>query len=88
MYVILGDKVYSGLKAELKLYSDSKNIFNKIDDYEVYLERAQEENYLRWATLGTYVWPNPVYFDTHSEEIDHLKSWLTSRMNWLNNQFE
>lgn len=69
-------------------YNNSEIIFNKIDDYEVYLERAQEENYLRWATLGTYVWPNPVYFDTHSEEIDHLKSWLTLRMNWLNNQFE
>jgi len=68
-------------------YNNSDIIYDKIDEYEMYLERAQEENYLRWPTLGTYVWPNPVYFDTHSEEVTHLKGWLTARMNWLHDQF-
>jgi len=29
------------------------------------------------------VWPNPVVFDTYQEEVDHLKSWYSARMDWL-----
>lgn len=68
-------------------YNNSDIIFNKIDEYEIYLERSQEKNYQQWPTLGTYVWPNPVYFDTHSEEVNHLKNWLNSWINWLHGQF-
>jgi len=68
-------------------YNNANVIFDKIDDYETQLERAQERNYQTWPTLGTYVWPNPVYFDTHSEEVNHLKDWLSARLDWLNNEF-
>ena len=68
-------------------YNNSDIIYDKIDDYEAYLTQAQQENYQKWPTLGTYVWPNPVYFDTHTEEVTHLKSWLASRLNWLHEQF-
>lgn len=68
-------------------YNNMDIIIDKIDGYEDYLTRAQEENYQKWPTLGTYVWPNPVYYDTHAEEVDHLKDWLTTRMNWLHNQY-
>ena len=68
-------------------YDNTNLLLEKIDSYKNYLELAQEQNYQRWPTLGTYVWPNPVWFDTHAEEVGHLKSWLTNRMNWLYGEF-
>ena len=40
------------------------------------------------ANLGTYVWPNPVWLDTHQEEVDYVKQWLLARMNWLNQELD
>jgi hypothetical protein len=58
-------------------------ILNKIDAYAEKLQWAQQENDNRWQTFGQYVWPNPVYFDTHQEEVNHMKQWYQTRMNWL-----
>lgn len=58
-------------------------IIEKIDAYAVKLNLAQQENDGKWQTLGKYVWPNPVWFDTYSEEITQLKAWYRRRMTWL-----
>lgn len=42
------------------------------------------KNYDKWPTLGEYVWPNYVYFDTYEEEVNYLLSWFNDRMEWLN----
>jgi hypothetical protein len=68
-------------------YNNTNVILDKIDEYAKQLERAQGKNYEKWPTLGTYVWPNPVYFDTHAEEVSHLKDWVTKRMEWLHGEF-
>jgi hypothetical protein len=59
-----------------------------IDDKASLLKWAQEENDARWDWYGNYVWPNPVVFNTHQEEVDHLKDWFVQRMSWLNNAFD
>ena len=58
-------------------------ILNKIDAYAEQLQWAQQENNDKWQTIGQYVWPNPVVFDTYQEEVDHMKEWYVNRMNWL-----
>ena len=58
-------------------------ILNKIDTYAEKLKWAQEENDDKWQTIGVYVWPNPVIFDTYQEEVDHMKAWYETRMDWL-----
>jgi spore coat protein CotH len=58
-------------------------ILNKIDTYAEKLKWAQEENDDKWQTIGVYVWPNPVIFDTYQEEVDHMKAWYKTRMDWL-----
>ena len=58
-------------------------ILDKIDDYAEKLNLAQQENDTKWKTLGNYVWPNPLVFDTYSEEVTHLKTWYSQRMDWL-----
>ena len=50
---------------------------------EKYLEKSQQKNFEIWPILGQYVWPNPVYYDTHHEEVEHLKDWIEQRMTWL-----
>lgn len=47
------------------------------------LNLSQAENDSIWQTLGNYVWPNPVVYDTYEEEVEHLVTWLDTRMDWL-----
>lgn len=58
-------------------------ILAKIDGYGEQLKWAQQANDDQWQTIGRAVWPNPVVFDTYQKEVDHLKSWYSDRMEWL-----
>ena len=62
-------------------------IIQKIDEYAEKLKWAQAENNNKWQTMGAYVWPNPVIYDTYQEEVDHLKNWYLARMQWLEEAF-
>ena len=62
-------------------------IIQKIDEYAEKLKWAQAENNNKWQTIGAYVWPNPVIYDTYQEEVDHLKNWYLARMEWLEEAF-
>ena len=62
-------------------------IIEKIDAYAEKLKWAQAENNDKWETLGRYVWPNPVVYDTYQEEVEHLKNWYQERMDWLDEAF-
>jgi hypothetical protein len=63
--------------------SNEAFIIGKINDHADRLKWSQQENDDKWQTFGIYVWPNPVFFDTHAEEVEHLKSWYSQRMDWL-----
>ena len=52
------------------------------------LNYSQAENDDIWGTLGTYVWPNPVVYDTYDEEVTHLKNWLQERFAWMESAVE
>ena len=58
-------------------------ILEKIDEYSDHLKYAQKENDTKWMTIGNLVWPNPEVFDTYAEDVEHLKEWLSQRMEWL-----
>jgi len=82
---LLDDPVFvSQVRTKFDYYRQNEQfILDKIDAYTEKLQWAQQENYSKWPTLGEYVWPNPVIFDTHQEEVDHLKQWYQDRMDWL-----
>ncbi len=46
-------------------------------------EEAQQRNFERWPVLGTYVWPNYFVGSTFQQEVEWLKDWIASRMEWL-----
>ncbi|WP_194766331.1 CotH kinase family protein [Tamlana sp. I1] len=77
-------KFLTQVKARFAYFRSKETlILDKIDAYTKQLHWAQEKNDNKWNLFGNYVWPNPVYFNTHQEEVNHLKTWYTKRMNWL-----
>ncbi len=63
----------------------NENIISIIDSISVMLSEAKERNFERWPVLDTYVWPN-YYWDsdgTYEWEIGILKSWISERLNWI-----
>ena len=82
---LFDDEVFVAQVKERFLYfKENQNfILEKMDSYASLLQYAQLENDDKWDLFGNYVWPNPVFFNSHQAEVDHLKSWYTERMNWL-----
>jgi spore coat protein CotH len=82
---LLTDTVFvEKVKTRFAYFKDNQNlILDKIDAYAIKLNLAQQENDAKWKTLGIYVWPNPIWYDTYSEEVTHLKTWYNQRMAWL-----
>jgi len=67
----------------IHFYNKKDQFIHELRERADYLQETQEQNYERWETLGTYVWPNKVYFETFDEEVDYLVNWLDERMEWL-----
>lgn len=61
------------------------SLMARIDTLSAYLDESQQRNFQRWQTLGTYVWPNNFIGNTYTEEINYLKTWLTDRLTWMDN---
>lgn len=60
------------------------HIFGVIDSMATILEEAQRRNFRYWPILGQYVWPNPGPLPTtYAGEVDKLKTWLNTRLEWL-----
>ncbi|MFB6318630.1 CotH kinase family protein [Saccharicrinis sp. FJH54] len=66
------------------LNKDSLNNFLDSCAYE--LRDAQVRNFIKYPILGTYIWPNPYVGGTYENEISHLKTWLSDRIDWLDTQ--
>ena len=62
-------------------------IMSKIDTYVEILTLAGgiQENFKKWPVLGQYVWPNNYIGNSYTEEINYIKNWINSRLNWLDN---
>lgn len=64
-------------------YEELKNIPGFIDQMATYMKDAQKRNFQKWNILNTHVWPNVVVTGSYQGEIDYLKSFYTTRFNWL-----
>lgn len=72
------------VKTRFAYFKQNQNfILDKVDMHAERLIWAQQENNVKWRTIGVFVWPNPVVFDTYVEEVEHLKDWYSTRMAWL-----
>ncbi len=71
----------------INVLSETK-IMGKMDAYQKELDEAGslQRNFARWPVLGTYVWPNEFIGNTHKEELDYMKNWISKRLSWLDGQ--
>jgi CotH protein. len=49
---------------------------------------SQRKNFERWPILNVAVWPNPAVSGSYEGEVQYLKSWLTSRLDWIDEQLK
>jgi hypothetical protein len=49
------------------------------------LDESKTRNFEKWPVLGVWIWPNYYVGQTYTDEINYLKNWISSRINWMNN---
>lgn len=61
------------------------NIYSLVDGYALALNESQQRNFTQWPILGAYISPNPQNQAgaTYQSEVNDLKTWLGSRLGWL-----
>ena len=74
---------YSELRSNIL---SEQHIFSIIDSTVSHLGDAIDRNFSKWPILGNYVWPNYYVFETYEEEVLYLKSWITQRLAWMDNE--
>lgn len=67
------------------IFSD-EHINSIIDSSVNELGDAVDRNFSKWPILNTYVWPNYYVFETHEQEVDYLKSWISDRLEWMDSE--
>jgi len=87
---LLSDTIYQNkLKCRWEYLRDRSfhqdSLFNFIDSMALYLNDAQQRNFQKWPTLGTYVWPNYYVGNTYQDELNFFKTWIGDRLVWLDN---
>jgi hypothetical protein len=62
-----------------------------IDSCANYLNEAQQRNFQKWPVLGVFIWRETVGYqdrNTYQKEIDYMKSFLSARLDWIDNQLQ
>jgi hypothetical protein len=87
---LLADPVFANKVKQRFAYfkTQEPHLLSQIDRWSQMLQYSHAENDNIWGTLGTYVWPNPVVYDTYDEEVTHLKTWLQERFVWMESAVE
>ena len=70
------DQLYAGLLSYNSVSTFMDSCITRMGD-------AIDRNYERWDIMGVYVWPNSFVGSTYEEEIDHLKQWISDRIDYL-----
>ena len=87
---LLDDTIYQNrLKCRWEYLRDRSfhedSIFNFIDSIALYLSDSQQRNFQKWDILGTYVWPNFYIGNSYQDELIFIKTWLSARLAWIDN---
>lgn len=82
-----GDRVFSKW-CQLRRDGIVSGLGSQVETIVAGIEPAAiDRNFERWDILGTKVWPNFFVGNTHAEEVDYLKNWITDRAAWMNAEF-
>lgn len=59
-----------------------------INDFAEKLELSQELNFYKWPILDEIVWPSPTVLYTYDAEVDYLRDWMATRIEWIDVRIE
>ena len=64
-------------------------VLEMVEEFAGELEIAQENNFDKWSLLGQKeVWPNYYIGNSHREEVEYLKIWISKRAKWLDEKWK
>lgn len=63
---------------------DTLNVY--IDQRAAALNQTQQNNFARWPVLDQVVFTEPELAGSYAGEISYMKTWLTTRINWMDSQ--
>jgi len=67
-------------------FLSNASVNSLIDSLQSHIGEAADRNFERWPTLGQYVWPNYYIGQTYQDEIDYLRNWIITRMEWMDSE--
>lgn len=65
---------------------DTVRIDQIVDSFKNLLLVPQTRQYNRWPIMGVHLWPNEFVGNSWQEEINYLKSWIHTRVRWMDEQ--
>lgn len=68
-------------------HKEVEDLLKNIDKQAAKLALAQKQNFSVWKILDKKVWPNPQVYYTYDAEVDQIKKWLKTRIEWLDSRF-
>ncbi|RYD86648.1 MAG: hypothetical protein EOP50_22085 [Sphingobacteriales bacterium] len=82
--------------ANTLLNGSTTQVTNNMPPLPPLQENAVMRHYRKYLRLGQYDWPNPpgyasrIYYNSNGNpatgEVDYMKNWLQTRLNWLDDQ--
>jgi hypothetical protein len=63
------------------------NIAATVDRLAAARLESQARNYQKWPTLNSVIAPSPLAFSTYQQHVNHLKSWMTQRLAWIDSHY-
>jgi hypothetical protein len=65
----------------------TRRVLARIDELAAFLDEAQKRNFERWPILGRPINPNYFYGSTYAEEVEFMKKFIGTRLDWIEKQF-
>lgn len=67
-------------------HKEVEELLKNIDRQSAKLALAQKQNFSVWKILDKKVWPNPQVYYTYESEVNQIKKWLRTRIEWLDSR--
>ncbi len=64
----------------------TERIHRYIDSTATVLQEARVRNFTRWPVIGQKLWPNFYVGTSYEDEVGYLKSWITRRLAWMDQE--
>jgi len=62
-------------------------LLSRVDEIAALLQESQQRNFEKWPILGRPVNPNYFVGSSYSEEVNWMKKFIQTRLEWIDRQF-